>query len=244
MEVLPVLDLLNGVVVRGVAGRRSEYRPLQTRLTTSIQPLDVAWALRAEYGFQQFYVADLDAILHDRPNWGLYRQLIDDGCQLRIDAGVNSADQSLAIQHCGAEPIIGLESCPGPDMLSKIVSGCHGSLTFSLDLKAGCPLLPVGGAGWCLEPLQIVRQVRECGVTRLIVLDLADVGTSNGGQTEDLCRSILKSSPEIQLTCGGGVRGVDDLRRLRLTGAASVLVASALHDGRLSPQDVARACIE
>ena len=34
---------------------------------------------------------------------------------------------------------------------------------------------------------------------------------------------------------GGGVRGVEDLRRLKRSGASAVLVASALHDGRLTP---------
>ena len=46
MTVLPVLDVLEGVVVRGVAGQRAEYRPLRSRLVESAVPLDVARALR------------------------------------------------------------------------------------------------------------------------------------------------------------------------------------------------------
>ena len=87
MTVLPVLDLLEGLVVRGVAGRRTEYRPLRSRLVETAVPLDVARALRDEFCYRRLYIADLDGILHRRPNWVVYQQLIDDGFKLLVDAG-------------------------------------------------------------------------------------------------------------------------------------------------------------
>jgi len=66
MKILPVLDVMGGVVVRGIAGRRSEYRPIVSRLTASTDPGDVAEAFRQHFGFDQLYLADLDA-LADRP---------------------------------------------------------------------------------------------------------------------------------------------------------------------------------
>ncbi len=242
MHVLPVLDLLNAIVVRGVAGRRSEYRPLRTLLTTSVQPLDVARALRTAFGFNTFYVADLDAILHHRPNGDVYRQLVADGFRLRVDAGIHTVDQSLSVRHCGAEPIVGLESCPSPQILADIHAANQGEITFSLDLLDGRPLLMENSSDWSPDPREIVRQSVAVGVTRIIVLDLADVGTSSGGRTEDLCRSLLAEFPALRLTCGGGVRGIEDLRRHKSAGVAGVLVASALHDGRLTAVELRSAC--
>ena len=46
MLAIPVLDVLNGVIVRGVGGRRNEYRPVESVLTQSARPLDVAQAFR------------------------------------------------------------------------------------------------------------------------------------------------------------------------------------------------------
>ena len=74
MQLIPVLDLLNGVVVRGVAGRRDEYRPIQSGLTDSVEAREMARAIRGAYGFNAFYVADLDAILRGQPNLGVYRE--------------------------------------------------------------------------------------------------------------------------------------------------------------------------
>ena len=87
---------------------------------------------------------------------------------------------------------------------------------------------------------QIADRAVASGVTQMIVLDLADVGTSTGGSTAELCRSVLKRHPQLKLIAGGGVRSMDDVRRWSQVGIDELLVASALHDGRLSPGDLAQ----
>jgi phosphoribosylformimino-5-aminoimidazole carboxamide ribotide isomerase len=70
------------------------------------------------------------------------------------------------------------------------------------------------------------------------VLDLADVGSGTGGSTADLCQAILRRFPELRVITGGGVRGKDDVLRWQRIGVSDLLVASALHDGRLTPEFV------
>lgn len=238
MQILPVLDLLNGVVVRGIAGQRSEYRPLVSKLTPSFQALDVARALRESFDFRRFYLADLDAILSQQPNWEVYGQLVSDGFALLIDAGIGSVDQALAIRRADGIPIVGLESCPAPQVLASIVAAVQDDVMFSLDLQNGSPLLHGNSSGWETEPLEIVRQAVEAGIRNLIVLDLADVGMASGSRTQDLCRQIIARFPALRLIGGGGVRTLEDVRSLGHAGVGGVLVASALHDGRLAPADV------
>ncbi|MBC8116698.1 MAG: hypothetical protein H7062_20070 [Candidatus Saccharimonas sp.] len=238
MAILPVLDLLDGRVVRGVAGRRNEYRPLRSKLAETAVPLDVARALRTEFSFQNLYVADLDGILHRHPNWTAYRQLIDDGFMLLVDAGIRNVETAGRMRGLGVEVVIGLESTPTPEHIAHLAAACEVA-TFSLDLQAGVPLLAEGAIGWSHDPREIVRQAVGCGISRLIVLDLADVGMGGGARTGSLCGSILSDFPGLHLTCGGGVRGIEDLQNWRALGAKQVLVASALHDGRLSASDLA-----
>ncbi len=238
MSILPVLDLLDGRVVRGVAGRRTEYRPLRSRLSETSVPLDVARALRTEFGFQRLYVADLDGILQGRPSWAVYRQLIDDGFRLLVDAGLRDVDEARRLNGLGAEVVVGLESTPTPEHAARLASALE-AVTFSLDLQDGMPLLSQEATGWSHDPREIVRQAVGCGISNLIVLDLADVGMGCGTRTGSLCQSLLAEFPNLHLTCGGGVRGVEDLRTWWALGAKQVLVASALHDGRLSASDLA-----
>ena len=81
------------------------------------------------------------------------------------------------------------------------------------------------------------RQVRNraiaLGVRRVLVLDLARVGTNAGPGTDAFCKELKDSFPDVELLAGGGVRGREDLDRLRTSGVDGVLVATALHDGRL-----------
>ena len=77
------------------------------------------------------------------------------------------------------------------------------------------------------------------GVTSVLVLDLARVGMGGGTGTEELCQRLAQAHPMLHIAAGGGVRSVADIRRLGEHGVSTVLVASALHDGRLSRQDLA-----
>ena len=136
---LPVLDILDGIVVRGVAGRRSDYRPIVSRLTSSHEPLAVANAIRNEFGLSQYYIADLDGIMHQRPNLSLYRRLIAGDLRLLIDPGIREPDEARSIQQLkGAEVIVGLETCRTPDELRRVVASGP-NVTFSLDLFQGVP---------------------------------------------------------------------------------------------------------
>jgi phosphoribosylformimino-5-aminoimidazole carboxamide ribotide isomerase len=234
--ILPVLDLMQGQIVRGIAGRRDTYRPIVSRLTDSADPLAVARAFRSHFGFTEFYLADLDAIQHGQPAFASYDRLRDDGFRLWIDAGLRN-DRDAA-QMPMAELIVGLECVEGPDALAATVqrSGVERTV-FSLDLKAGQPLgrLDLWGSA---NPWTIAERAIAVGIRRLIVLDLASVGISAGVGTEDLCRRLKQAFPDVQLITGGGVRDANDVRRLLGLGVDRVLVASALHDGRLTPDDV------
>ena len=87
---------------------------------------------------------------------------------------------------------------------------------------------------------QIARLAADAGATSIIVLDVARVGTGGGPDVETL-RRIHSAVPAVPLFAGGGVRGVDNLRQVAHIGCAGALVATALHEGRLTPGDVAAA---
>lgn len=241
LEVLPVLDLLGGLVVRGVGGRREEYRPIESILCADARPATVARAF-ASLGFRTVYVADLDAIQGDPPAWPIYRELLDCGLGLWIDAGLSDPGRAaeLAAFSAGIVGIVaGLESLAGPESLGELVAAIGPErLVFSLDLKAGRPLAAAGWGG--RSPQEIARLAISLGVRRVLVLDLARVGEGEGVGTESLCRWLRGYAPDLELTAGGGVRSADDLALLAEWGCDGALVASALHDGRLTADDCRR----
>lgn len=240
MRIIPVLDLLAGRVVRGVGGRRHEYQPIASCLTPSCQPIDVARAFRDQFSFTECYLADLDAIAGAEPAWAVYRKIQALGLQLLVDAGVRTPKQAEPLAAAGVAVVVGLETVAGPAVLAELAPRFGPEhVVFSLDLKDGRPLGDTGTWNGS-DPWSIAQQALTTGVRRLMVLDLARVGGGAGTGTEDLCRRLSAADPDVEIIAGGGVTGVDDLRRLHDCGVRAGLVASALHDGRLRAEDLAR----
>lgn len=240
MAIIPVLDLLGGVVVRGVGGRRDEYRPVESVWVESAAPGEVARMFLTRFGFQRAYVADLDAIARREANWEAIEKIAKAGLSVLLDAGVSDATGTRAVLARAAScdgVVFGLESSPDPERLAEgfAAAGAERGV-FSLDLKCGVPLSD--SPSWkYTSPLRIAETAIEIGFRRLIVLDLASVGGGEGGRTNvlGLCRAIRSSHPQIELISGGGVRDLADVREFHAAGCDGVLVASALHNGRIPP---------
>lgn len=234
MRIIPVMDLKGGKVVHAVAGRRDEYRPIQSQLVDSSDPEAIARAFRDQLGLDDLYLADLDAIAAAEQAWDTYRMLASLGLRLMIDAGIRDIATARAVQAAGATGIVvGLETLRGPDLLRELVDQLGvSSVWFSLDLRDGNPICEPDH--WPERTAKaIADHAIRMGVTQLIVLDLACVGRGGGIGTEGLCRDLIMQNPTIELVAGGGVRDAADLRRLQAIGISGALVATAIHTRQL-----------
>lgn len=239
MQIIPVVDLLDGSVVRGVAGRRQEYRPVESCLCAGSDPLTICKAVRETLGLHEFYVADLDAIVHDRLNVAACRELAKEGFSTWIDAGLRDVSRAEELIDAGASAVIaGLETSSGP---AHVESLCRRfgpeRVVFSLDLSHGRPMGNL--VGWeTIDAFSIASRAVEAGVRRMIVLDVAQVGIGAGVTTLELCKRLKHDFPDLQLVTGGGVRGIEDIERLLSEGIDGVLIASAIHNGRIGRDQI------
>jgi phosphoribosylformimino-5-aminoimidazole carboxamide ribotide isomerase len=218
------------VVVRGVAGKRDEYQPVESCLTSSTDVMDVASAIRSSLSISEFYLADLDAILSDEPNTEIYRRLANSGFALMIDAGLRDVSRAVQLLDAGAASVIaGLETTPGPRHLKELVETVGAEkIVFSLDLKNGAPLGDL--EPWQTDdPFEIASRAIDLGVEKLIVLDLKQVGMAAGLATDSLVVRLKTNYPDLEVITGGGVRGLADLKSQQELGVSAVLVASAIH---------------
>jgi len=235
MRLIPVLDVLSRRAVGAVGGNRAHYQPLRSILHEGSDPVATALAFRDRLGLRELYLADLDAIAGAAPAVGLYRSLADLGLALWVDAGLKDAEYVPTLLDAGVSTIVaGLETLRSPADLAAICRHADPSrVVFSLDLRHGAPL-----GSWNIDdPLDIARTAVNAGAERILTLDLAQVGTNHGVRIGSLINFIQSGYPDVELSLGGGVRGVADLRKLAAHGIAAVLVASALHDGRIGRED-------
>jgi phosphoribosylformimino-5-aminoimidazole carboxamide ribotide isomerase len=236
-RVIPVIDLKGGVAVHAVGGRRDQYRPLRSVWQASGPPDELAAAIRKGLGVAGLYVADLDAIEGGPARVDLYRRLIATGLELHLDAGVRdllSLDPLVGLTAHGVRIVVGLESVRGPRVLAAIIERIGPECAvLSLDLDDRKPRLAAGADWPSGDPLEIAAEAVGLGVRHLILLDLLRVGTDRGTGTESLLTSLRGRCPGVDVTVGGGVRGIEDILRMRELGASAVLVGSAIHDGRI-----------
>ncbi|HXZ16469.1 MAG TPA: HisA/HisF-related TIM barrel protein [Roseiarcus sp.] len=229
MEVIPVLDLVGGQVVRAKMGDRDAYRPIVTPLSPTSDPVDVARGFLALHPFTALYVADLDAILQRGDNLSAVRRLraAFPALTLLIDNGAADAKALAAIleEDLGLA-VLGSESQKD----GALVAANRGSdeVALSLDFRNERFLGPAA-----------ILESPDAWPRRVIVMTLARIGGSAGPDFERL-RAVQAIAGSRKVYASGGVRGPADLARLKTLGCAGVLVASALHDGRLSRADLRR----
>jgi len=167
---------------------------------------------------------------------------------IMVDAGAHTPESTLEVMACGAsQVVIGLETLRAFTGLAEIVRRVgEEQVVFSVDLRLGSPILhPAIQDAVSARPdaLSLTAQAIEAGVTSVLLLDLARVGTGCGadlGRIEELRTRF----PELRLLAGGGVLGRRDLDRMRDAGCDGALVASAIHAGTITATDLAELAAE
>lgn len=215
MQIIPVIDLKDGLVVHAVRGDRAHYQPihLNSQLSRSSEIDAVLAGLLKLYSFKQFYIADLNAISGS----GHHAQIIDDLLQAHpeIDFWVDNGCQlsNITRAHSNKKWVIGTESqvlAPEQSSYDYILS-----LDFKHQQAAGNP-------AWF--------QQSQFWPDTIIAMTLNRVGSHDGPDFEKLTQ-LQQAHPGKCWVAAGGVRHINDLLALKQANIQIVLVATALHNG-------------
>jgi uncharacterized protein related to proFAR isomerase len=231
--IIPVLDLKHGAVVRARAGDRTNYQPIVSPLAADSSPANILRGLRGLAPFRVVYIADLDAISgegdHSEDVWRLSETAPE--IELWLDGGFATLVAAKRVSRPGIVPVFGSESLAGRDALAAIFDALGPErFVLSLDYRGGT----------FLGPPEIERAV-ALWPSRLILMTLDRVGSGGGPAVAELQRLRRRADPRA-VFAAGGVRNDADIAELETAGVAGALVASALHDGRLTPTTLARYC--
>jgi phosphoribosylformimino-5-aminoimidazole carboxamide ribotide isomerase len=231
MQVIPVLDLRAGIVVHARRGQRSEYTPLRSSLVQGCEPVAVARALCAICRTRTVYVADLDAVRGNPIDEAALAGLASVAATW-VDAGATTPQRAAALARVGvARNVVGTQWIGSGALPGRLFAMSAPPLVLSVDLRDGRLISPDLAES---RPAAAAPLARVLGVRELLVIDLARAGTGSGPPLAAVAE-LVAALPEVAIYAGGGVRDRADLRALESAGAAGALVATALHDGRLTP---------
>lgn len=233
MRIIPVLDLLDGNVVHGVAGNRSEYKPITSKVTRSHLPVEVAGDLKRTFGFSQLYIADLNSIQGRGSHWEQIEEIRNMGYTVYLDPGIENASD-LASYRGGVDRIVvGTETLGSLRELEGICR-MQSHIVVSLDYRG--ELLARDEFLKGVPPAMLVDKICRAGAAEIIYLDIKKVGTSSGTSSKRM--ETVISTSQVPVLVGGGIRHSEDIEKLEELGADGVLVATCIHSGELTVRDI------
>ena len=215
--VIPVLDIMNGVVVHAIAGEREKYKPYVDSALCNTPSPDCFLDRFSRMGFQSVYIADLDSIMGRGSNQWVIDHAIKMGFTVYADigrAGIRSQDNDR-LKH-----VIGTEYLLYPGELSLIKSRVA-----SLDMEYES----VKFANSLINIREVAPMLTNLTPNELLIINLKFVGTMKGINTRVI--ELVRQYYNGKLYVGGGLGSLGEIFNLKNYGIDGILVATLLHKG-------------
>ena len=229
MQIIPVIDLLNGAVVHAKKGDREHYQAIQSQLTASSDPIAVVTAMLAFHPFTQLYIADLNAIQKTTGSFSTNYSVIEAIAQhfpnlvVWVDAGISNQAELSLWQALNIRLVIGSENF-------NLISDYSALQHYPQNLILSLDFMPHGYQG----PLELLANTNYWP-RDVIIMSLTNVG-ANQGVNQALLTEVINRAKHFNVYAAGGIRDIADLIMLKEIGLCGALVATALHHQQISSE--------
>ena len=237
-RVIPVIDILNSQAVHAIKGEREKYKPLKSVLINDSAPTRIALKLKNEYLFNEFYIADLDAILQRKPNIRILSKILEiSGVEIMLDPGIKTKKNVKKYFNLNLKSLIlGLETLK--DL--KVITEClklfdTNKIVVSIDMYNEVIQTNIKKIR-NQDILEIVGKIEDLGVVNIILLDLFKVGQKLGGIPALYLK--IRNDFNGEILVGGGIKNIQDIKEFKNNGFSGVLIGTALHDGSIKIEEL------
>ncbi|MCW4015282.1 MAG: 1-(5-phosphoribosyl)-5-[(5-phosphoribosylamino)methylideneamino]imidazole-4-carboxamide isomerase [Candidatus Bathyarchaeota archaeon] len=228
MIVIPAVDILGGKCVRLFRGDPNKNKVYYE------DPLEAAQILEHD-GAELIHVVDLDAALGSGQNTDAIKRIVENvKVKVEVGGGIRSLEKADELLKLGVYRVIfGTAAVKNPGLVKEAVK-VYGSehVVVGIDEKDG----KVAVHGWTnkseLGYLEFAKTFDRIGVGALIFTPISVDGTLEGPQTEKTKQ--LVESVSVPVVASGGVARIEDLVALTKTGAAGVVVGTAIYEKKFT----------
>jgi phosphoribosylformimino-5-aminoimidazole carboxamide ribotide isomerase len=236
MDVIPAIDLRNGKCVRLIQGRYDR------QITYNDDPVAQARQFHAE-GARWLHIVDLDGAKAGRPvNTASITAIAELGL-LKIEVGGGIRDEASVRELLDmgvTRIIIGTKAVNDFEWLSDMALRFKGKLALGLDARGTM----VATHGWLQDSSQTVLEFAakadKLPLAAIIYTDIAKDGMLSGPNIERT--AALVEAVKTPVIASGGVKEVEDIRKLKPIKVAGVIVGRSLYEGTLRlPEAIAAA---
>jgi phosphoribosylformimino-5-aminoimidazole carboxamide ribotide isomerase len=231
MDVIPAIDLLAGRCVRLIQGQYDR------QITYKDDPAEQAREFHAD-GARWLHIVDLDGAKAGRPvNTESITAIARLGL-LQIEVGGGLRDEAAIRQLLDmgvTRVIIGTKAVSDFEWFRRMAETFPGRIVLGLDARDAT----VATHGWLEESTQSVLefagQADKLPLAAIIYTDIAKDGMLTGPNIERT--RALVEAVKTPVVASGGVKEVQDIRRLKPIGVAGVIVGRSLYEGTLTLPD-------
>lgn len=234
-EVIPAVDMKDGKCVQLVQGVPG----------SEIISLDDPFAIALDWinkGAKILHLVDLDGAIEGKRKNSITVEKIVNACKgkgvsLQVGGGIRNFEDAATLLELGVTRVIlGTAALQDPKLVKLLAENFgNESVTVALDAKNG----RISIKGWTEEctqtPVEMGRKFEELGAGSLLFTNIDTEGLMQG--VNPIPTKQLVDSVSIPVIASGGVSTLQDLKILKETGAAGVVVGSALYTGKFTLED-------
>lgn len=227
MLVIPSVDILKGRCVQLVGGRPETERVYG-------DPVEQAQRWIAG-GASYLHVIDLDSAMGTGDNFEYVAEVLANvRVGVEVGGGVRTLERANELLGIGAEKVIlGTAAVRNPGLVEKLVGLSGGErIMVALDSRSGRITIEGWRAQTEKTALQLAKEFERMGVRSLLYTSVDVEGRMSGiavRETRELVGAV-----KIPVFASGGVGTLDDVRIVRETGAAGLVVGMALYERKFT----------
>lgn len=234
IQIIPSISILNGKLARLKQGDYSKEKVYRN------SPVDIALQFQ-EYGIKKIHIVDLDGARKGSPINYHILEAIAGYTDLKIDfsGGISTdGDISKAYEY-GATSITAASIAIDKKELfsSWMMSYGREKITLGADAKNG----KISIRGWQKNTKTDLEDHIDYfymrGIKYVKSSDVDKDGIQEGPNF-DMYEKLVERFPDVHFLASGGVRSVDDIKRLEDTGVKGVIFGRAYYEGNLSLKDI------
>ncbi len=235
-EIVPSIWLINGKCVRL---KRGDFA---TQEIISHNPLEIAQAFES-IGLKRIHLVDLDGARRGEPKNYHILEAIAGYTDLKVDftGGISTDGDVIKCFEFGASTItVASVAANHPERFAQFLIS-YGREKINLAADTNPVDYKIKIRGWLkkteIDLFDHIEFFYERGLKYLKCSDITRDGVMEGPNFS-MFKKIQERFPTLEIAASGGVRGVDDFRRLRDMGMKASVFGRAYYEGMISLQDL------